>query len=87
VVAFRAPAFRHAPRATARRAKEFPRSSRAWPASTSDYIYTQLNAFRVEARANDGAKMMRSIAVKMTDADMKAVASYIQACVKLNVRT
>ena len=43
-----------------------------------DYIYTQLNAFRVETRANDGAKMMRSIATKMTDADMKAVASYIQ---------
>jgi cytochrome c553 len=44
----------------------------------SDYIYAQLNAFRVEARANDGAKMMRNIAAKMTDADMKAVASYIQ---------
>ena len=44
----------------------------------SDYIYTQLNAFRVEARANDAAKMMRTIAAKMTDADMKAVASYIQ---------
>ncbi|OYZ54112.1 MAG: cytochrome c4, partial [Hydrogenophilales bacterium 16-61-112] len=25
----------------------------------SEYIYTQLNAFRVEARANDAAKMMR----------------------------
>lgn len=44
----------------------------------SDYIYSQLNAFRVGARANDGAKMMRTIAAKMTDADMKAVASYIQ---------
>ncbi|MBT9590409.1 MAG: cytochrome c4 [Thiobacillus sp.] len=44
----------------------------------SDYIYAQLNAFRVGARANDGAKMMRTIAAKMTDADMKAVASYIQ---------
>jgi cytochrome c553 len=44
----------------------------------SDYIYAQLNNFRVGARANDGAKMMRSIAAKMTDADMKAVASYIQ---------
>ena len=43
-----------------------------------DYIYTQLNAFRVEARANDAAKMMRSIAAKMTDADMKAVSAYIQ---------
>ncbi|KVW96867.1 c-type cytochrome [Thiobacillus denitrificans] len=43
-----------------------------------EYIYTQLNAFRVEARANDAAKMMRSIAAKMTDADMKAVSAYIQ---------
>ena len=44
----------------------------------ADYIYKQLNAFRVETRANDAAKMMRTIAAKMTDADMKAVASYIQ---------
>jgi cytochrome c553 len=44
----------------------------------SEYIYTQLNAFRVEARSNDAAKMMRTIAAKMTDADMKAVSSYIQ---------
>ena len=44
----------------------------------SEYIYTQLNAFRVEARSNDAAKMMRTIAAKMTDADMKAVAAYIQ---------
>lgn len=43
-----------------------------------EYTYTQLNAFRVEARANDAAKMMRSIAAKMTDADMKAVSAYIQ---------
>ena len=44
----------------------------------SDYIYAQLNNFRLGARANDGAKMMRTIAAKMTDADMKAVAAYIQ---------
>jgi len=44
----------------------------------ADYTYKQLNAFRVETRANDGAKMMRTIAAKMTDADMKAVAAYIQ---------
>lgn len=43
-----------------------------------DYVYTQLNAFRVEERSNDAAKMMRTIAAKLTDADMKAVASYIQ---------
>jgi cytochrome c553 len=44
----------------------------------SDYVYTQLNSFRVGERSNDAAKMMRTIAAKMTDADMKAVASYIQ---------
>jgi cytochrome c553 len=43
-----------------------------------DYIYTQLNSFRVQERSNDAAKMMRSIAAKMTDADMKAVSAYIQ---------
>ncbi len=43
-----------------------------------DYIYSQLNSFRLGTRTNDGAKMMRSIATKMSDADMKAVASYIQ---------
>ena len=44
----------------------------------TDYIYDQLNKFRTGERANDGAKMMRTIASKMTDSDMKAVASYIQ---------
>ena len=44
----------------------------------SDYVYSQLNAFRVADRSNDGAKMMRTIAAKLTDADMKAVSSYIQ---------
>lgn len=44
----------------------------------TDYVYDQLNKFRVGERANDGAKMMRTIAAKMTDADMKAVSTYIQ---------
>lgn len=44
----------------------------------ADYTYAQLNDFRVGKRSNDGAKMMRTIAAKMTDADMTAVASYIQ---------
>ena len=44
----------------------------------SDYIYAELNKFRTGERANDGAKMMRAIAMKMTDADMRAVATYIQ---------
>ena len=44
----------------------------------ADYVYTQLNAFRLGTRQNDAAKMMQSIATKMTDADMKAVAAYVQ---------
>lgn len=43
-----------------------------------DYVYAQLNAFRVGERNNDAARMMRTIAEKMTDADMKAVSAYVQ---------
>jgi cytochrome c553 len=53
---------------------EFPRLS----AQHAEYVYDQLNKFRTGERANDGAKMMRTIASKMTDSDMKAVAAYIQ---------
>ncbi len=53
---------------------EFPRLA----GQHSDYIYTQLNDFRLGTRANDGAKMMRTIAAKMTDIEMKAVSAYIQ---------
>ena len=44
----------------------------------ADYTVAQLKTFRSGERANDPAKMMRSIAAKMTDADMAAVADYIQ---------
>ncbi|HTH94527.1 MAG TPA: c-type cytochrome [Rhodocyclaceae bacterium] len=43
----------------------------------SEYIETQLKAFRDGTRANDPNKMMRTIALKMTDADIKAVSDYI----------
>jgi cytochrome c553 len=42
------------------------------------YIETQLKAFRAMTRANDAGQMMRNIAMKLTDADIKAIASYIQ---------
>ena len=42
----------------------------------SDYLETQLKAFRDGTRANDPNKMMRTIALKMTDAEIKAVAGY-----------
>ena len=44
----------------------------------SDYIQTQLKAFRAMERANDAGQMMRNIAAKMTDPEIKAVSSYIQ---------
>jgi len=43
----------------------------------AEYTEAQLKAFRDGARANDPNKMMRMIALKMTDAEIKAVADYI----------
>ncbi|PKO47203.1 MAG: cytochrome c4 [Betaproteobacteria bacterium HGW-Betaproteobacteria-22] len=52
--------------------KQFPRLS----AQHADYTLAQLKAFRTGERAN--APMMAVIATKMTDAEMAAVADYIQ---------
>lgn len=43
----------------------------------ADYIEAQLKAFRSGERANDPNKMMRLVAIKMTDAEIKAVSNYI----------
>ena len=51
----------------------------------ADYLEAQLKAFRASGadpkdpngRANDPNKMMRMVAVKMTDAEIKAVADYV----------
>lgn len=44
----------------------------------ADYIATQLRAFREGERTNDGdAKMMRSVAFRLTNKEVDAVASYI----------
>jgi cytochrome c553 len=43
----------------------------------ADYIEAQLKTFRSGERANDPNKMMRLVAIKMTDAEIKAVADYI----------
>jgi cytochrome c553 len=43
----------------------------------AEYTETQLKSFREGARANDPNKMMRMVAIKMTDAEIKAVADYI----------
>lgn len=43
----------------------------------AEYIELQLKSFREESRANDPNKMMRMVAIKMTDAEIKAVSDYI----------
>ena len=43
----------------------------------AEYTESQLKAFRDGARANDPNKMMRMVAIKMTDAEIKAVSDYI----------
>ena len=42
-----------------------------------EYLEAQLKSFREGARANDANKMMRTIALKMTDAEIRAVTDYI----------
>ncbi|MDP2155564.1 MAG: c-type cytochrome [Sulfuricella sp.] len=42
-----------------------------------EYIVAELIKFRSGERANDPAKMMQMVAMKMSDQDMKAVAEYI----------
>ena len=44
----------------------------------ADYTVAQLKNFRSGARANDAGSMMRGVAGKMTDAEIEAVAQYIQ---------
>ena len=43
----------------------------------ADYVIAQLRAFKSGERADDNSKMMRAIAVKLTDQEMHAVAEYI----------
>ena len=52
--------------------KQFPRLA----GQHADYTYQQLKTFRTGERAN--APMMMAIAAKMTDAEMQAVADYMQ---------
>ncbi len=44
----------------------------------ADYTVAQLKNFRSGVRANDAGSMMRGVAGKMTDAEIEAVAQYIQ---------
>ena len=51
---------------------QYPRLAGQW----SDYIEVQLKSFRAGERENDLNKVMRTIALKMTDSEIKAVADY-----------
>ncbi|EPJ44242.1 MAG: cytochrome c4 [Osedax symbiont Rs1] len=44
----------------------------------ADYTEKQLKSFRVMDRSNDPNQMMRDIAARLSDVEIKAVASYIQ---------
>ena len=52
---------------------QYPRIGGQYP----EYLEAQLKTFREGSRANDANKMMRMIALKMTDAEIKAVTDYI----------
>ena len=51
-----------------------------WPSLAGqhpEYIVAQLKAFKHGERANDTGKMMRNVAVRMSDLEMESVAAYI----------
>ena len=52
---------------------QFPRLAGQFP----EYTIAQLQAFHTGERANDSGKMMRMIAGKLSEQEMKAVAEYI----------
>jgi cytochrome c553 len=52
---------------------QYPRIAGQFP----EYIEAQLKAFRNSERTNDPNSMMQMVAVKMTDAEIRAVADYL----------
>ena len=62
----------HAPNGTGMPA-QFPRVA----GQHAEYTAAQLTAFRAGQRANDPAQMMRMIAAKMSDQEIKSVSEYI----------
>jgi cytochrome c553 len=51
-----------------------------WPSLAGqhpEYIVAQLQAFKHNERANDPGKMMRNVAVRMSDEEMQSVAAYV----------
>jgi len=64
----------HSPTGVGNPAANFPSLS----GQHAKYVEIQLKAFKAGERKNDAGKMMRSIAEKMSDAEIKAVAAYVQ---------
>ena len=52
---------------------QFPRLASQYP----EYIAAQLQSFRAGERTNDPGRMMRSIAARLSDTEIKAVSEYI----------
>ena len=63
----------HGPAGLGNPGANFPRLAGQIP----KYTETQLKLFRSMERNNDAGQMMRNIAIKMTDPEIKAVSSYI----------
>jgi len=63
----------HGPTGAGNPAAKFPQIS----GQHSKYTINQLKAFKAGKRVNDSGKMMQNVALKMTDAEMRAVAEYI----------
>ena len=63
----------HGPTGSGNTAAKFPQIA----SQHAKYTVAQLKAFKTGKRSNDSGKMMRNIALKMTDAEMDAVAEYI----------
>ena len=64
----------HAPDGAGNDAAKFP----ALSGQNAEYIVTALQNFRSGARANDPGKMMQMVAGRMSDAEITAVANYVQ---------
>ncbi len=63
----------HGPTGAGNTAAKFPKIS----GQHAQYTIAQLKLFKSGKRSNDTGKMMQNIALKMTDAEMEAVAEYI----------
>lgn len=64
----------HGPTGTGNPMAKFPSLS----GQHADYTSVQLKNFRAGSRANDAGSMMRGVAKMMSDAEVEAVAQYIQ---------